>query len=162
MLTEYRLDIAAEIRYAEKWALSRNPAYYDFEDIGGDCTNFISQCLYAGGAVMNFTPDTGWYYRSVNDRAAAWTGVEQFFRFITSNKGVGPFGRTVPLTNTAVGDVIQLCLRDGCYHSLLVTDIRRGVIFVSAHSYDALDRPLYSYDYGKIRVLHIAGARKWV
>lgn len=56
-------SIRAEIDYARKWALSRNPAYYDFEAIGGDCTNFVLQCLYAGGAVMHFTRDTGWYYR---------------------------------------------------------------------------------------------------
>ena len=27
---------------------SRNPAYLDFHGLGGDCTNFVSQCLYAG------------------------------------------------------------------------------------------------------------------
>lgn len=26
----------------------RSPAYYDFSRIGGDCTNFASQGLYAG------------------------------------------------------------------------------------------------------------------
>ena len=47
MLLTYSLNIPAEIAYARKWAFSRNPAYYDFDDIGGDCTNFISQCLQA-------------------------------------------------------------------------------------------------------------------
>ena len=46
-MKEYSLDIKAEVNYARKWAFSRNPAYYDFENIGGDCTNFVSQCLYA-------------------------------------------------------------------------------------------------------------------
>lgn len=27
------------VDYALKWALSRNPKYYDFKDLGGDCTN---------------------------------------------------------------------------------------------------------------------------
>ena len=35
--------------YAMKWALSRNTAYKDYEEWGGDCTNFISQCVHAGG-----------------------------------------------------------------------------------------------------------------
>lgn len=26
-------------KYATKWALSRNPAYKDYEKWGGDCTN---------------------------------------------------------------------------------------------------------------------------
>ena len=36
--------------YAEKWSHSRNPLYYSYRV--GDCANFVSQCLYAGGIVM--------------------------------------------------------------------------------------------------------------
>ena len=42
------------IEYANTWAYGRNPAYYDYSNLGGDCTNFISQCLYAGGGIMNY------------------------------------------------------------------------------------------------------------
>lgn len=35
--------------YAKTWALSRNPNYYDYSNEGGDCANFVSQCLIAGG-----------------------------------------------------------------------------------------------------------------
>ena len=34
----------AAVDYARKWALKRNPAYYNFDSVGGDCTNFASQC----------------------------------------------------------------------------------------------------------------------
>ena len=34
------------VQYAHKWALGRNPAYYDFEKLGGDCTNFASRSAY--------------------------------------------------------------------------------------------------------------------
>ena len=44
------------VSYAEKWAFSRNPRYMSFDGIGGDCTSFVSQCLYAGSGVMNYTP----------------------------------------------------------------------------------------------------------
>ncbi len=47
--------------YAHRWAYGRNPAFYDYEHLGGDCTNFASQCIYAGSGVMNFTPTFGWY-----------------------------------------------------------------------------------------------------
>lgn len=30
------------ISYAKRWALSRNPKYYNFDAVGGDCTSFIS------------------------------------------------------------------------------------------------------------------------
>ena len=42
------------IVYAQKWAYARNPNYYNFDHVGGDCTSFISQCLYAGTGVMNY------------------------------------------------------------------------------------------------------------
>lgn len=161
MLITYDLDIESELEYARKWAFSRNPDFYSFDDIGGDCTNFVSQCLYAGGAVMNYTTDVGWYYISLLDRAAAWTGVEFFHTFMVNNRSTGPFGFDVPLYDAAVGDVIQLGSDGNFYHSLLVTALRDGIIYVAAHDFDAFDRPLPSYTYNEARCIHIAGARKY-
>ena len=67
-------DREAATSYAVKWALLRNPDFYSFDNLGGDCTSFASQCLYAGCGVMNYTPISGWYYKSAGDRTAAWTG----------------------------------------------------------------------------------------
>ena len=67
---------AAAVAYARRWAMDRNPAYYDFSNLGGDCTNFASQCIYAGARVMNYTKVLGWYYRTTGDRTASWSGVE--------------------------------------------------------------------------------------
>ena len=44
------------VMYARKYALVRNPLFYSFAGIGGNCTNFVSQCVLAGSCVMNFTP----------------------------------------------------------------------------------------------------------
>ena len=76
-------DRAAVVLYAHQWAYGRNPAFYDYEQLGGDCTNFASQCVYAGSGVMNFTPTYGWYYIDSDQKAPAWTGVPFFFDFIT-------------------------------------------------------------------------------
>ncbi len=43
----------AAVEYAEKWAFKRNPAYLNFDSLGGDCTNYASQCIFAGAKVMN-------------------------------------------------------------------------------------------------------------
>lgn len=159
-MNEYPLNIPAEIDYARKWAFSRNPAYYNFDKIGGDCTNFVSQCLYAGGAVMNYTRDTGWYYNSIHDRAAAWTSVEYFHRFIMNNRGVGPFGEAVSISRISPGDIIQLGSDSRFYHSLLVINVHDGVPYVAAHTFDAFNRPLTAYVYDNIRCLKIIGTRK--
>ena len=162
MLVFSEPDRAAGVSYARRWAMSRNPAYADFELLGGDCTNFVSQCIFAEGAPMNYAADTGWYYISMNDRAAAWTGVEYLYRFLTTNTGAGPFGERVRLSSVLPGDIIQLCLDDGCYHSLFVSAVSASDVFVCAHTNDALDRPLSSYGYVGIRPLHILGSRSFL
>ena len=41
------------VAYARRWALDRNPLFVDFTGQGGNCTNFVSQCVLAGSCVMN-------------------------------------------------------------------------------------------------------------
>ena len=43
------------LRYAKEWAYKRNPKYYNFDRVGGDCTSFVSQCIYAGAGIMNYS-----------------------------------------------------------------------------------------------------------
>lgn len=154
-------DRVSAVAYARRWALHRNPAYFDFRGIGGDCTNFVSQCIYAGARVMNYTPDVGWFYRSANDRTASWTGVEYLFAFLTTNQSVGPYGHIVPLQSIMPGDVIQLGSADGDYYHTLLVLTAYPNIKVAAHSNDALDRPLGAYVYESLRCIHIDGVRSW-
>ena len=42
------------LQYAKKWAMDRNPEYYNFDTVGGDCTSFISQIMYSGSGIMNY------------------------------------------------------------------------------------------------------------
>ena len=149
------------VAYARKWALGRNPAFYDFQNIGGDCTNFASQCIYAGAQVMNYTPVMGWYYRSASDRSASWSGVEYLYNFLVNNRSVGPYARVVSRWEAKPGDIVQLGTEQGdFYHSPVITAVT-PTILVAAHTYDALDRPLSSYSYDVTRFLHIEGVRTW-
>lgn len=162
---EYRRDRA--VMYARKWALSRNPLFIDFTGIGGNCTNFVSQCVLAGSCLMNYTPDFGWYYISADERAPAWSGVDYFYSFMTQepeyiavNGGVGPYGRAVPRENVQIGDAVQLQNESGdWYHTLLVSAIDGSEILVCAQSDNALDRPLSSYNFANVRFIHIDGVR---
>ena len=46
----YRRDLAAN--YAKTYGATPNSAYQHFGEKGGDCTNFVSQCIYAGTLPM--------------------------------------------------------------------------------------------------------------
>ena len=160
-------DRMRAVEYARRYAFSRNPLFYNFTGIGGDCTNFVSQALLAGSCVMNYTPEFGWYYRGSSDRAPAWTGVEFFWeymtrvpRFVQAGGNTGPFGREASAAELQVGDVIQLANSEGdFYHTLLVTGFSGDTPLVAAHSIDTLDRPLSDYNYTTLRYLHIIGVR---
>ena len=151
----------AAVEYARHWAMQRNPAYYDFEKIGGDCTNFASQCLFAGSKIMNYTPTFGWYYRSSYDRSPSWSGVSFLYNFLMNNRSVGPFAHEVAASEAKPGDIVQLGTADGhFYHSPVITAVMPEIL-VAAHTFDALDRPLSTYEYDHARFLHIDGVRVW-
>ena len=155
----------AAVAYAYTWAYRRNPAYFDFSGIGGDCTNFASQCIYAGAGVMNFTPLYGWFYRTANDRTPSWTGVQYLYDFLTRNLGAGPFATEVSLSQLEPGDVVQLAIdrEDRYQHTPVVVRIDGEPsltnVLVAAHSNDVDYRPLSTYNIRKIRCLHIEGVR---
>lgn len=164
-LLEIPYNRRAAVAYAHRWAYFRNPNFLDFEDMGGDCTNYASQCLLAGGAVMNYTPTFGWYYIDSNNRAPAWTGVEYLYNFLTQNKDVGPYATKTDISAMRPGDLIQLRTKqERFHHTPVVTEIRGlepnlNSVYVAAHSQDADCRPLSSYDIKDIRFLHIEGIR---
>lgn len=158
-------DRATAIAYAHKWAYGRNPKYYDYEKIGGDCTNFASQCLYEGVGIMNFTPTFGWYYIDANQKAPAWTGVQYFYNFMTRDEfSPGPVALPTDLQRILPGDFIQLRFQgaEDFGHTPIVVEIGYPPNFdntlVAAHSDDADWRPLSTYNFQDIRYLHVLGA----
>lgn len=160
MLLEIGYDRRRAWEYAHRWAYGRNPLFYNFTGIGGDCTNFISQCLLAGCCTMNCTPTFGWYYNSASDRTASWTGVQYLYNFLTSNTGPGPYGREARLGELETGDLVQLGDSQGqFYHTLFITGCRGGRCLVAAHSYDTFGRPLGSYSFARLRPITLEGCR---
>lgn len=150
------------IEYARTWAYGRNPKYYNYDPIGGDCTNFISQCLYAGSNIMNYNSANGWYYRNGNDKSPSWTGVEFLYKFLTTNKSVGPYGSEVSLDELELGDVIQLSFNGTTFgHSLIVVNKDSDEIYVAAHTFNTYNRELCAYSYEKLRGIKIEGVRMW-
>ncbi len=151
-------DRIAAVRYAAMWAFGRNPAYYDYSDIGGDCTNFASQCLYAGSGIMDYTETYGWYYIDANNKAPAWTGVEYLYNYLVREMNrPGPAALEVDPQEIMAGDIIQLSFNGEAFAHTPVVVATRPQILVAAHSEDSFMRPLNTYDYRTIRFLHIVG-----
>ncbi len=165
MMRLYPYDRWAAVSYAHAWAYGRNPAFYDYEKLGGDCTNFASQCVYAGSRIMNFTPTYGWYYIDANEKSPAWTGVPYFYNFMTRREEtVGPVAVESSIDLIRPGDVIQLSFKEQEWnHSPVVVSVispEPSGILLAAHSYDADNRPLNSYEYRDVRFIHFIGVRR--
>ena len=112
---------------------------------------------------MNYTLTYGWYYHSANEKAPAWTGVVYLYQFLTRDvPSVGPICEETDLAHAEPGDIIQLSFENvGFRHSPVVvetdgTGMPEGIL-LAAHSYDADWRPLSTYEYNNLRVLHITG-----
>lgn len=157
-------DRIKAIEYARKWAYSRNPQYYNFDSVGGDCTNFVSQCIYNGCKIMNYN-ENGWYYKNANSKSPSWTGVEFLHNFLISNRSVGPFGRIVDIQDIQIGDIAQLSFNGATFgHSLLIVEKSQNNlnnILLATHTFDSYGRRIASYSYIDIRFIHIEGVRKW-
>ncbi len=152
------------IEYAQKWAFSRNPQYYNFDRVGGDCTSFASQCIYAGSNIMNYTKEKGWYYINGYSKSPSWSGVEYLYQFLTTNKLVGPYGKETMQNNIQLGDIAQLSFNGSMYtHTLVIVNIENHLtlsgIKIASHTFDSFNKAISEYDFEKIRFIHIEGVR---
>ena len=144
--------------YAKKWAYERNTKYYNYDLLGGDCTNFASQCIFEGCNQMNYNKINGWYYINGNDKSPSWTGVEFLYKFLTSNKGIGPKGEEATIENLEIGDIIQLNFNNTIYtHTLIVIQNGNTInnTLVSAHTFDTFGKSISEYGFKKYRGIHI-------
>jgi hypothetical protein len=142
----YKYDRAKAVRYAETWWNSYNPAFPKFKV---DCTNFISQCLYAGGAPMTGYPNRakGWWCKN-NNWSYSWAVAHSFRRYLS--------GARVGLQAVEVSSPEQLMAGDViCYDfqgngrfdhtTIVVAKDANGMPLVNAHTTNSRMR-YWSYE----------------
>ncbi|WP_406445821.1 amidase domain-containing protein [Streptomyces sp. NBC_01613] len=139
-------NYAAMAAYAEKYWRNYNTAYRRYNGAGGDCTNFLSQSLYAGGwkQVANSAEDYGTWYSKTSGESDTWIGVNEWSWFTQTAK------RTTALANAYqmdVGDVLQMDFdKDGSKDHSMMTTYRSssGVPYLTYHDADTYRRSLAS------------------
>ncbi|GIQ69186.1 amidase domain-containing protein [Xylanibacillus composti] len=134
------------LEYADLWWDQHNPEFRAFDV---DCTNYVSQCLYAGGAPMNYTGNraSGWWYKHAGGSGDQWS-----FSWSVSNSlrwylGTAKSGLRADIVEEAsqleVGDVIIYDWDgDGRFqHSTIVTGFdAQGMPLVNAHTVNSRRR----------------------
>lgn len=174
------LDQGAIVDYAHKYAKKYNPEYR-VPTSGSDCTNFVSQALYAGGLSMNpssirgTSPGTNttteeWYYynspsataKTPYEKAVAvsssWVRVEDLYTYLAPHYETVTSSNDSEVTrNLKEGYVIQGGPLIGRYeHSSIVTK-KNDKWCYTAHTNDRKDRDMKHYfnAYDKFRVIKV-------
>ncbi|KOP65034.1 hypothetical protein AMS62_07090 [Bacillus sp. FJAT-18019] len=135
-----RYDREAAAAYAERWWDSGNPEFEEFEV---DCTNYISQCLFAGKAPIHYTGkrESGWWYKGYINKREWWSyswAVSNSFALYLNNSTSGLRAERVQRPEQLMlGDVIVYDWDgDGAFqHSTIVTAFDAGGMpLVNAHT----------------------------
>lgn len=129
------------VAYAERYWNSPNPAYPHFTD---DCTNFISQCLHAGGIPMLFSKEKGkgWWIRTGkgSEWSYSWSVAHALYLILKS--GASPM-RAVTKTSPdqlVPGDIICYDFNgDGRFqhNTIVVAKDAYNMPLVNAHTTDS-------------------------
>jgi len=144
----YNREAAAN--YALKYAYT--PNWWEYRTFDADCTNFVSQSLYAGGwteVKSGSYLDNAWYYDFGYGRGYSntWAVAHNLYLFMVRYGGRAayvPISKQ-PFTGLQRGDVVQADWeKDGRMdHSLFVTGYgRNGDLLVSGHTNNIKDKSL--------------------
>lgn len=160
-------NASAAIAYARKYATSPNRTDYPY--FSSDCTNFVSQCVFAGGMRMYGAPKQighesttdKWYcdlfsewhgnYEYVDyGYSTSWSVAGDFYAYWRNQcaSSGSAYSSSSVLARTTAGSVIHLVsLETGkIYHSIILTRKSGGTATYCAHSFDRLDKDFSTVD----------------
>lgn len=169
---QHSYDRAAAVAYARQWVGIRNDDWPDYSRNGGNCQNFVSQCLLAGGIPMDvYSPGIWkWYGSTPNNlsvmagRSASWSAVVSFLDYAESNTGYGLAAVTdAPYYTGSPGDIIHLGNAERWRHTVLITGVvedGEGNIedyLICSNTADLRDFPVSAYAYTRQMLIRVAG-----
>jgi len=159
---EVATPVDAQLAYAfAHWAPETyNLATYgEFNSVGGDCMNFVSQTLAARGIAQN----DDWYFTSTSDYSSSWIYTPSFDNYLAANPALGFTRLEIEQRDQAeVGDLVLFSWSGvgSPDHIQVISDIRvvDGVtrILMVGHNLDSDWRDLDT----TITVDH-PGAKAW-
>ncbi|MHC6180165.1 amidase domain-containing protein [Clostridium sp. JNZ X4-2] len=134
------------VNYALTYAQSPNSAYRYFlvqGDNGGDCTNFISQCLKAGNAPMVSSGKSTWWY-SKNSWSVSWAVAGSLYWYLKINAAEKLYGvKGIQVDSVSMlepGDIIFYENKRGkIQHSAIITSFNRNYPLISQHTPNLLN-----------------------
>lgn len=161
---DHPYDRAAAYEYLMTYCDKRNPAWYAYDEVGGNCMNFGSQVLLAGGIPEDERGDEEWYWDGQNDLDLSWINVGRFYDYCRDNDGFGLVADTEANYYTGeVGDVLIVGFAGDHRHTTIISDIVRDEngntvdYLISCNTTNYRDFPVSAYYYTFHRLIKIYG-----
>lgn len=134
------------VNYALKHAKSYNKSYGNYNGRGGDCTNFASQVLRAGGAKdgkTGYPTNYDWSSKRSNTGlkdSAAWINANSFRLYwqINARSVTRHTSKSDASKKAAKGDILNYANKKTgrSWHNAIVTDKKNNTLYVSQHTSD--------------------------
>lgn len=165
-------DRGSAVAYARQWVGIRSGDWPDYSRNGGNCQNFVSQCLYAGGIPMDVSGPSvwKWYGSTPNNlpqpagRSASWSAVVSFLDYVESNTGYGLAAvADAPYYSGSPGDIIHLGDAQRWRHTVLITGLvedgegNTEDYLICSNTADLRDFPVSAYAYTRQLLIRVAG-----
>ena len=129
---DHAYDREQAVLYADEWIGTRNGEWADYTGRGGNCQNYASQCLLAGGIPMDREGSAVWKWygedldngSSAAGRSSSWTGVDEFWQYAAQNEGFGLAAAVdCPFDTGEAGDLIRMGFPENWNHVVIITDV---------------------------------------
>jgi hypothetical protein len=166
-------DRDAAVSYARRWVGKRNTADWQVYDrMGGNCQNFVSQAIYAGGVPMDYQDSLQWKwfgdipttYAGAQGRSASWSGVDDFLKYVRENAGDGMVAAAnAPYYSGEPGDVIHMGMSGDWRHTVMITRVMTDSsgntvdYLVASNTADLLNFPVSAHYYQQQMLIKILG-----
>lgn len=161
---DHPYDRQAAEAYMRQYDHQRNDRWYAYDEVGGNCMNFGSQVLLAGGIPMDEEGGSKWYWHAQNDLDLAWINVGNFYRYARENEGFGLVADTEANYYTGqVGDILILGADGGHNHTTVISGIVRDAAgetvdyLLCSNTTNYTDFPAGAYYYTSHRLIKIYG-----
>lgn len=152
------------VAYSSKWVGRRNEEWSDYTGRGGNCQNFVSQCLLAGGIPMDVQGDSQWMWNGEDDHSASWLGVDAFCNYAANNQGAGlAASMDVSYYEGTKGDLICMGSENDWNHIVIITEVIRDEegntvdYLVNSNTADVENFPVGAYPNPHQKLIKIYG-----
>ena len=169
---EYNREDA--VAYLEQYYHSRNPEWFNYSETGGNCQNYASQALLAGGIPMDYFGEQQWkcysnegYEPEINEeetpygRTKSWVNVGYFYDYCQNNEGSGLVADVgVNIHYGQIGDII-IVGNGNLAHTMMISKVVDGHILVDSNSIDMKDMPIEAFTYPNVLLIKILGYNQY-